>query len=109
ASYGVRASNLAFLAGIAIVTLVGIIEALSLRRLLSIPIAVVVTSLFFFVAGYPTLSLPVCPSPPGAVACAAEGARERTLGALGGVAFGLVLTLAVGVLSRSEPSATRRR
>jgi len=109
ASYGVRPSSLVFLSGVAIVTALGIVEALSFRRLLSIPIAVVVTSFFFFVIGLPTLSLPVCPPPPGTVACAADGARERTLGALAGVALGVVLVLAVGFRWRPEPSSTGRR
>ena len=110
ASYGVRASNLVLISGIALITLFAFVEWLTFRRVLAVPIAIGTIGLFFFVAGYPTLSLPVCPPPAGQVACAAEGARERTLGALGGFALGAVLTLAFLLWpGRLEPSATRRR
>ena len=100
ASYGVRASNLVFIAGIALIALFAVVEWLTFRRVLAVPIAITVIGLFFFVAGYPTVSLPVCPPPAGQVACAGEGARERTLEALAGFVLGAVLTLALSIWPR---------
>jgi hypothetical protein len=104
ASYGVRASNLVFIAGIAVIALFAVVEWLTFRRVLTVPVAIAVIGSFFFIAGYPTLSLPVCPPPAGVVACAADGARERTLVALGGLVVGAVLTFALVARSRVEPS-----
>lgn len=100
ASYGVRASNLVFIAGIALIALFAVVEWLTFRRVLAVPIAITVIGLFFFVAGYPTVSLPVCPPPAGQVACAGEGARERTLEALAGFVLGAVLTLGLSIWPR---------
>ena len=105
ASYGVRASNLVFVAGIAVIAVLALVEWLSFRRVLAVPVAITVIGLFFFVAGYPTLSLPVCPAPAGQVACAGEGARERTVVALAAFAIGAVLTAALSMWRRRrEPS-----
>lgn len=93
------------MAGVVILALVALVEVVSLRRMLAVPIAITVSSLFFFVIGYPTLSLPICPPVPGPVACAGEGARDRTLWALGAFVVGAVLTLVLAVVPRrTEPS-----
>ena len=93
ASYGVRTSNLVFMSGIGVIALFAAVEWLTFRRALALPIAATVIGSFFLVVGYPTLSLPVCPPPAGVVACAGEGARERTLVALGGLVAGGAFTL----------------
>jgi hypothetical protein len=102
ASYGVRASNLVLIAGIGLIALFAVVEWLTFRRFVAVPIAITLIGVFFFVAGYPTLSLPVCPPPPGQVGCAGEGARERTLEALAGFVVGAVLTLALSMWRRRE-------
>ncbi len=110
ASYGVHASNLVFVTGVALIALLAFVEWVTFRRALSVPIAIAFIGLFFFVAGYRTLSLPACPPPAGVVACAREGARERTLGALGGLVVGAAVTFGlVARQVRAEPSRSRRR
>jgi hypothetical protein len=110
ASYGIRATNLVFVAGIAVIALFAAVEWLTFRRAVAVPIAITVMGLFFFVVGYPTLSLPVCPPPPGLVACAGEGARERTLGALGSLVLGALFTFILARRrSRAEPPTPARR
>ena len=98
-------ANRVFVVAAALVVILAIAEWRTFRRALVLPMFVALMGVFFVIVGYPTIALPVCPPPPGTVACAAAGARERTFVALGVAAVGVVLTVVSGVLVRPEPPA----
>ena len=102
-------ANVVFLTAAALVVLLAIAEWTTFRRALVLPMFVALMGVFFFVVGYPTIALPVCPPPSGTVACAGAGARERTLVALGVAVAGALATVGAGVLVRPEPPHGRRR
>lgn len=86
--------NVVFFTGAACVLVLAVAEWATFRHAFAIPLAVAVMGVFFLVIDLPALSVPVCPPPPGQVACAAPGALERA-----GVAVAVFIIGAAAVLA----------